>query len=301
MLLGVVGFFVALVATAVVAPFVPALWPWLAAGLALKALGDLWVLVPAVRRFGQRRLLAVYPVHLVLHAPHSLVVVVLGPLGGFEWKGRRARPVAPLAVGLAGTSGRTATASGAPLAFRLHPPPVRLTVQRLRDSLLPRALGPLISGAVVRGPERGIGRRPLLYVTIDDGPDPEGTPRWLETLDRLHARAVFFLSADRTQRWPDAVRQILAAGHRVGNHGGPHVSAWRTRPSWALARSRKPSACWRISPAGQSATCGRPTDASRPGWCAGPSAVGGALVLWDVMPGDFLAVSHRPSTLRARS
>ncbi len=89
MLLGVGGFFVALVATAVAAPFVPALWPWLLAALGLKAAGDLLVLVPAVRRFRQLGLLAVYPLHLVLHAPHSLVVAALGSMGGFEWKDRR--------------------------------------------------------------------------------------------------------------------------------------------------------------------------------------------------------------------
>ena len=89
MLLGVVAFFLALVATAVAAVFAPGLWPWLAAGLMLKAIGDGLVLVPAVRRFGQAGLLAVYPVHLVLHAPHSLLVGALGPLGGFEWKDRQ--------------------------------------------------------------------------------------------------------------------------------------------------------------------------------------------------------------------
>ena len=89
MLLGVGAFFVALVATALAAPFVPGLWGWLLAGLGLKAAGDLVVLVPAARRFGQASLLAVYPVHLLLHAPHSLVVGALGPLGGFEWKDRQ--------------------------------------------------------------------------------------------------------------------------------------------------------------------------------------------------------------------
>ena len=92
MLAGIGAFFVALVGATIGAPFVPALWPYLAAAFGLKALGDLAVLVPAARRFGQTRLLWAYPVHLVLHAPYSLAVVALGALGassGFEWKGRR--------------------------------------------------------------------------------------------------------------------------------------------------------------------------------------------------------------------
>ena len=92
MLLGIGAFFVALVAAVVALPVVPALWPYVAAALGLKALGDLAVLVPAARRFGQTRLLWAYPAHLVLHAPYSLMVAALGLLGarsGFEWKGRR--------------------------------------------------------------------------------------------------------------------------------------------------------------------------------------------------------------------
>lgn len=89
MLIGVVAFFVALVGTALAAPFVGGLWVWLVAGLGLKALGDLVVLVPAARRFGTTGLLSVYPLHLLIHAPHSLIMGALGPLGGFEWKDRQ--------------------------------------------------------------------------------------------------------------------------------------------------------------------------------------------------------------------
>ena len=91
-LLGVGAFFVALVASVLALPFAPGLLPYVGAAFALKAAGDLAVLVPAARRFGQTRLLWAYPVHLVLHAPYSLFVAALGVRGasaGFEWKGRR--------------------------------------------------------------------------------------------------------------------------------------------------------------------------------------------------------------------
>ena len=92
MLLGIGAFFIALVGALLALPAVPGLWPYVAAAFALKASGDLAVLVPAARRFGQTRLLWAYPAHLVLHAPYSLAVAALGLLGaraGFEWKGRR--------------------------------------------------------------------------------------------------------------------------------------------------------------------------------------------------------------------
>ena len=92
MLLGIGLFFIALVAAVLALPFAPELLPYVGAALVLKAAGDLSVLVPATRRFGQTRLLWAYPVHLVLHAPYSLLVAALGTAGasaGFEWKGRR--------------------------------------------------------------------------------------------------------------------------------------------------------------------------------------------------------------------
>ncbi len=89
MLIVLVAFFFALTATLLALPFVPALGPWLLAALALKALGELPVLLPAARRFRQRHLIWTYPLHLLVHGPHSLFVGIFGPLGGFEWKGRR--------------------------------------------------------------------------------------------------------------------------------------------------------------------------------------------------------------------
>ncbi len=88
-LVGVVGFFGALAVALVALPVVPALWPWIAGAFALKALGDAAILLPSTRRFGQRGLLAAYPLHAALHAPQSALVAVLGQLGGFEWKDRQ--------------------------------------------------------------------------------------------------------------------------------------------------------------------------------------------------------------------
>ncbi|MEM1054177.1 MAG: glycosyltransferase [Bacteroidota bacterium] len=89
MLVGFVLFFLALAGGTLALVFVPALWPWLLGGFGLKAIGDLAVLLPATRRFGQRHLLAAYPVYGVAHVFHSLFVGLVGPLSrGFEWKGR---------------------------------------------------------------------------------------------------------------------------------------------------------------------------------------------------------------------
>lgn len=65
-------------------------------------------------------------------------------------------------------------------------------------------------------------------VTIDDGPDPEVTPRVLEVLAAFEARASFFCVGERVLRYPDIAREIVRGGHSVENHTQRH------RPSFSL-------------------------------------------------------------------
>jgi peptidoglycan/xylan/chitin deacetylase (PgdA/CDA1 family) len=52
-----------------------------------------------------------------------------------------------------------------------------------------------------------------VWLTIDDGPDPEDTPRILELLESHDARATFFVIGQNAARHPDLVRAIATAGH----------------------------------------------------------------------------------------
>ncbi|MEM6328253.1 MAG: glycosyltransferase [Bacteroidota bacterium] len=89
MLVGLWGFLLLTLGAALALPFAPGLAPWVLAALGFKALGDLAVLVPATGRFGQRRLLGIYPVWTFAHTVHTVFVGLMGPLRrGFEWKGR---------------------------------------------------------------------------------------------------------------------------------------------------------------------------------------------------------------------
>ena len=78
--------------------------------------------------------------------------------------------------------------------------------------LLPRRL------VTVRGP-----RDPgALYLSFDDGPHPEHTPRLLDLLARHGARASFFLVGQRAEQHPALVERIVAEGHALGNHSYSH-------------------------------------------------------------------------------
>jgi peptidoglycan/xylan/chitin deacetylase (PgdA/CDA1 family) len=75
-----------------------------------------------------------------------------------------------------------------------------------------------------------------IALTIDDGPDPELTPRVLDLLDRHGARASFFLIGRLARRHPVLAREIVRRGHAVENHSEHHLKTFSLRgPRW-LAR-----------------------------------------------------------------
>ena len=61
-----------------------------------------------------------------------------------------------------------------------------------------------------------------IALTIDDGPDPEVTPRVLDILDRYGAHATFFCIGEVARRHPQCVEAIVAQGHAVENHSQRH-------------------------------------------------------------------------------
>ncbi|WP_230970494.1 polysaccharide deacetylase family protein [Nitrogeniibacter aestuarii] len=80
-----------------------------------------------------------------------------------------------------------------------------------------RALGPNWT----RLPEAAIQRREIA-ITIDDGPDPEVTPRVLDLLDAYGAHATFFCIGTTAETHPALVREVVARGHHVENHSHRH-------------------------------------------------------------------------------
>ena len=59
-------------------------------------------------------------------------------------------------------------------------------------------------------------------LTFDDGPNPDATPRILDTLGEYGVRATFFVLGRHAERWPDLVHRAVREGHQVGNHGYFH-------------------------------------------------------------------------------
>lgn len=73
-------------------------------------------------------------------------------------------------------------------------------------------------------------------ITIDDGPDPEVTPRVLDLLDAAGAHATFFCIGRQAASHPELCREIVARGHTVENHSEHHHHSFSLRGPKALAR-----------------------------------------------------------------
>ena len=69
-----------------------------------------------------------------------------------------------------------------------------------------------------------------VWLTIDDGPHPEKTPKILELLRRFDARATFFVIGENVRAYPRLTRAILEQGHALGNHSATHP----TQHFWGL-------------------------------------------------------------------
>jgi peptidoglycan/xylan/chitin deacetylase (PgdA/CDA1 family) len=69
----------------------------------------------------------------------------------------------------------------------------------------------------------GVGRESRqLALTYDDGPNDPHTQRLLEVLARHSVHATFFLIGRYVQQRADIVRELVKAGHVVGNHTFTH-------------------------------------------------------------------------------
>jgi peptidoglycan-N-acetylglucosamine deacetylase len=85
---------------------------------------------------------------------------------------------------------------------------------------------------------RGSRKEPFYSLSFDDGPSSL-TPRLLDLLDSHKVRATFFVLGHNAARFPSIVRDIVARGHEVGNHGYRHPYYFRCTPKevyWDIVR-----------------------------------------------------------------
>ena len=70
--------------------------------------------------------------------------------------------------------------------------------------------------------------QPSVFLTFDDGPDPEITPWVLNFLKAQNIHATFFCVGTNCVKHPELFQQILSEGHAVGNHSMNHENGFKT-------------------------------------------------------------------------
>ena len=67
-----------------------------------------------------------------------------------------------------------------------------------------------------------------VYLTFDDGPIPEVTPKVLAILAHYGVKATFFMVGENIDKYPEVFEQVVRAGHSIGNHTYNHLKGWKT-------------------------------------------------------------------------
>ena len=119
-----------------------------------------------------------------------------------------------------------------------------------------------------------------IFLTFDDGPVPEITPRVLEILDQFNAKATFFCVGDNVSKYPEVYKQVIDAGHTTGNHTFHHLSGWKTPLEEYLADIEL---CNQLV---SSKLFRPPYGRIRPSYIA-PLKSNYQIIMWTVLSGDF--------------
>ena len=84
-----------------------------------------------------------------------------------------------------------------------------------------------------------------IWLTLDDGPDPDTTPAILDLLDEHGAKATFFVIGERAKRYPELIVEIQNRGHQIANHtySHPQASFWAHGP---IRTYREISRCQKV-------------------------------------------------------
>ncbi len=77
-------------------------------------------------------------------------------------------------------------------------------------------------------------RKKKLFLTFDDGPNPESTPGVLSLLNSFNIPATFFCTGKNVLQNRHLYDKILEDGHTTGNHSFDHIDAWKTSRKFYL-------------------------------------------------------------------
>lgn len=69
----------------------------------------------------------------------------------------------------------------------------------------------------------------VIYLTFDDGPNPDTTKWILDLLLQYNAKATFFCLGKNVRNHPELFQKIKDQGHQIGNHTFQHLNGFNTK------------------------------------------------------------------------
>jgi peptidoglycan-N-acetylglucosamine deacetylase len=158
---------------------------------------------------------------------------------------------------------------------------------RLRcfEAIVVAAIGLVAVAAPVQAVAADVAK-PVLYLTFDDGPNAQFTPRILDLLDKYQAKATFFVVGAEVRRSPAVFDRIVQSGHGVGNHTWLHSNL--TKLSDAAIRQSIAFTSAEVAVHGTGLQCVRPPyGAHNARVDAVLRSEGYAVTMWDIETFDW--------------
>ena len=140
-----------------------------------------------------------------------------------------------------------------------------------------------------------------VYLTFDDGPDPEVTPRILDILTTRQGKATFFILGSSALRCPDLIRRMFEEGHAIAIHGYDHSPVTFLPPGAICESLARSAAAVRRAVAEARLDLYRPTYGLRgPGVEPAVQRLGMRTQLWTLDSRDYIFRSPQPIRQRLR-
>jgi len=154
-------------------------------------------------------------------------IAVLGGCGGSKTE---AQDTSGSAASSAGSEGKALVAGAAPRVLSqaeqaaqqkaLDESRRRAEASQAQEAMAvaPWARGKVLSSVPVKAGDK------VFALTFDDGPWPESTRQILRVLQENNVKATFYMVGQEVMRRPEIAREVLRAGHAIGNHSWDHPS-----------------------------------------------------------------------------
>ncbi len=138
----------------------------------------------------------------------------------------------------------------------------------------------------------------VIFLTFDDGPDPESTPQVLTILKKFNATSTFFVKGQSIPSAPGVLVQIKKEGHAIGNHAFSHVPLWTRKTDAVLEEIGKTNQFIEKS-CGMRPTLFRPPYGKfRPGFKKLLESLQMQMILWSINSRDYVENEPPQSIVR---